>query len=852
MGSTPRSDDGAVLPNSPDLRRRWGILVCLLAVLASLLLVHPEIALQGKIYASSDAESAEAFQTIGRESLEAGEYPHWNPFVFLGMPSYASLAFNPGVYPLTEPVRWVRDTLGLPPMTWLLFHLFLAGLSTSAYLRWRGCSWATAAFGGALIIALPKFIAWSAYGHGTKLGTFAWLPLALWCTEALLRGGGRGWAAALALVLSLQLLRGHVQIAYYTVLAMGVYVLFDLIASVRSGGSWRESLRPVGWIALAGVLALGVSASLYLPVFEYQSWSIRGAGGGGGGGGSAYDYATSWSMLWTEISTFWWPTAVGYGRAAYVGGMPFTDYPHYVGLPLLLLGLWSVVRRRDRWNGALLFLVIVSTLVALGNHGPLYRLFYELLPGFQKFRVPVMILCLHHFALILLAAGGLEDLLDRLREGERPRWMGRPLLGAGLLLGLVLVFLGSVGGSTFASSLVQQWQGMAAAAGRASPPSDALAEAADLAVSDALRLGAILLALSLILAAWARGRIPRAAVVGLAGLLLLIDLWRVDQPLLHPEDHLSQIARQGSRLVSVPSAEVIRSLEGLEDAPDAEALARWLHQREERPRVWPLGSQRSQDNVLAAEHLVSLGGYHAAKLKVYQDLREELFAQRPSTRLANLLAARWVLVPQVLSDRTLGALEEMGLRLSPEPPYQGTEGVLYENLTVGPRAWMVHEYRLESPGGSTTGSLPDESVLRRLLAPGFDPARSVILSEEPTIAPRPAGAPPEIDVRDPSHHRVVVEVDTEAPGILVLADVWYPEWGVWVDGERHSLLRADHALRAVALESGEHVVEFRYEASAHRRGIWIRNASLLLIAVGIVLPIVWRRRRRALEPEAER
>ncbi len=820
--------------------------LALVMLIAALVWMHPEITWKGAVYSSSDTQAAAAFQSAGQRSLEAGEYPYWNPFVFTGMPSFASLAYNPGVYPLTAPLHAVREFLNLPPMTWLLFHLWLMGVGMTGYLRWRGASWASATVGGVLFMSLPKILAWSAYGHGTKVGTFAWFPWAIWTAEAALRKSSLRWAAALALVLSMQLLRAHVQIVYYTVMTIAIWVGAQAWAELRGGGCRSRLGRSVVWVGLAGLLALGVAATLYLPVLEYQGWSIRGASGGGAAAAtSAYDYATSWSMRWSEIATFWWPTAVGYGRAAYVGGMPFTDYPHYLGLPLLLLAAFGVATRRDRWSWAAMSVVLLSTLVALGKYGPVYRLFYDILPGFQKFRVPVMILCIQHFAVVVLAAGGLDSVAERLR-GTRPRWMGLPLAAGLVFTGVVLVGLGSVGSTAWQSWLQDHWSQLAQSAGRGRPPFAAMQAVAEIATGDALRLGLVLVALVGVGVGMGRRRLSATVGIALIGMLLFIDIWRVDLVLLHPERGLPSLARQGQQVVAAPSEAVVRHLRAFEEYTAPSELSTWLLEQSTRPRVWPILGPRATDNVLAARGIVSLGGYYAAKLKVYEDLRERLYAPgRPEVKLANLLAAEFVLSPQSFSEETLAALRRMGLDLGSEAEYVGEEGVVYRNLSSGPRAWLVHRVELEEAGQTTTGVLPSTSVLDRVVAPSFAVADRAIVSGPPDPLPAPASGPERVELRKETFHRLEYEVESTANALVVFAEIWYPQWHARVDGKRVELLRADLALRAVAVPAGQHVVELEYVAGSHRVGEWIRALSLLVILAGWLFPLLLRRRTSA-------
>ncbi len=810
----------------------------LLIVLASVLL-HPE-QYGGRIYSSSDARAVEAFKVVGDRMLAEGTYPLWNPYVFMGMPSYASLAYTPGVYPLERPVDALRRWAHLPPMSWLLLHILLLGLGTTGYLRWRGHSWAAAVTAGVAMMAMPKFVAWCAYGHGTKVMSIAWMPWILWMIEGVLRRGRWAWSLALALVLGTALLRAHVQIVYYMGIAGLFWFGFLGLTRWKEEGGGRLVLRRSLLLAVAVVLALGLAMVLFLPVLQYQAHSVRGAASTGGG--VDYAYATGWSLSPSEIATFWWPTAAGYGKLAYVGGMPFTDYPQYLGLPLLLLALLGLLLRRDRWAWMLASLALLATLVSLGRNGPMYRLFYEVLPGFNKFRVPVMILILQEYAVVLLAAAGMDELLACLDRSGRPKWLSSALALPLILLGVILLALGSVASGALTDASLRHWSSL-----RPQVPLDALRAVAHLAVGDALRLGLVLLVAVGAAVAHRRGRLPAAGLLVVWGVLIFFDLWAVDRPITHPERYLKAAARdEQGRMVSADAPAVIQPVEVARSYVASNGALEFLAGVESYPRVWPLGAL-AQENVYGPQGIVSLGGYHAAKLRIYESLRRRLYPARGGVDLGlvKLLAAGWVHVETPLDEATLTALSQRGMSL--EEAYRGDGGVVYRNRGAGPRCWLVDSFELERPGTDTTSSEPEPAVLGRVLDGHLPLERLAVLSAAPVPAPAP-GAEGSIERLEESEQRIVFTARLDRPAVAVFADVFYPDWRVVVDGRRAKLLRADYALRAVALPAGEHRIEFVYHDGAFQAGRWIQRVSFLLILLALALVVYNRRRSKVSQP----
>ncbi len=804
-------------------------LLVFLVLLSASAVLHPE-QYAGKIYASSDARAVQAFKIVGDRMLAQGVYPLWNPYVFLGMPSYASLAYTPGVYPLERPVDELKHLFHLPPMTWLLLHLLILGLGTCGYLRWRGQSWMASVFAGAAVMAFPKLVAWCVYGHGTKVLSVAWLPWVLWMLEGVLRRGQAKWAVALAALLGVLLLRAHVQLTYYTAMAgFFWFCAFGIPLWKEEGGHRRLAIRSA-WIFGACVLALLLATELYLPVLSYQAYSIRGAASTGAG--VSFAYATSWSLGASGIPTLWWPTAVGYGKISYVGSMPFTDYPNYVGLPVLILAILALVLRRDRWTWMLAALAFFATLVAMGNHGFLYRLLYETLPAFKKFRVPVMILILQEFSLILLAAAGIDELTSHLKKENRPAWLtgavALPLLG----LALVLLILGTFGFDYLREQSINHWLSL-----RARVPVAALDAAAKLARADALRIGAIFL-LSLAGAlAFIRGRISRPVLAGLLGFLVFVDLYGVTRPIVHPERYLKDVDRnEQGRAVVVDAQSMIRKQSFVHSYVASNGALDFIKEQGSFPRVWPLG-QYQMENLYAAQGIVSLAGYHAAKLRTYEEIRTHLYPPKglPSLKLVDLLAADWVHVPNALPEPTVRGLAQQGLSLV--QMYEGDGGVVYHNESAGPRAWIVDRFQLEQTGRNTSRAEPDTTVLDRVLAPNFDPATEVILSQVPSPAPE-AGGSGEVRRLEENPQRIVFEAKCDRPSVAVFADVYYPDWEARIDGKPATVLRADYALRALALPSGDHRVEFFYRDGAFRTGRLLHRIALVILILAALALLV--------------
>ncbi len=329
------------LPRLPGPAGLWRWLLIAAALWVVLALLYPGAMFRGEVFGAADAVNSDAFTVAGDQSLAQGHYPLWNPYLFAGMPSFGSLAYARFLYPPSLVLETLQRHLGFPPLTWLLAHLLFGGLGMAWLLsRWKLPLPAVLA-GAAAWLLLPKVVAWAMDGHGSKLGAAMYLPWIVGWTWRILDGKGARAVAMTGLLLGLQLLRGHPQISFYTLLTVGWLTLWNAfwpldrtMAAAGRAVRWRRTGLVVGGLALGFLVA----AILLVPVHEYAGISIRGQDTAGGGG-VGLDYATGWSLSPRELPTFVLPAAAGFGKATYLGFMPFNDYPNYFGVLMLVLAV---------------------------------------------------------------------------------------------------------------------------------------------------------------------------------------------------------------------------------------------------------------------------------------------------------------------------------------------------------------------------------------------------------------------------------------------------------------------------------------------------------------------------------
>lgn len=800
------------------------------ALLVLLALIHPEALFRDQVYASGDSRNADSFALVGDAARAEGDYPLWNPYLFAGMPTFGSLAYVRFLYPPGDFFTLLQERLGFPPLTWMLAHVLFGGLGMLLLLgRWR-LPWAARLIGAAAWMLMPKVVAWGVYGHGTKLCAAMFLPWIAAMTLDVLDGRGRRRVALLGLLCGLQILRGHVQITYYTLIAVGLLALVRWIAVLIRRRARPEALpwRPTLALAAALVIAFAIGSALLLPVKEYAGISIRGRTESGGG--ADYAYATGWSLAPREMGTLVLPAAAGFGKGTYQGLMPFTDYPNYFGFLMLALAAAAAAAGRREICAGLAALGLLAVMVAWGRFLPiLYEPLFRFLPYFNKFRIPSMALVLTGFAAAVLAGHGCAALAEPGAGSGGSLRRYRLLAAFCGAAGLILLIGSGAGRGLYASGL----ESLAAAAGKSRPAPAVVAAAWKMHSADLLRIGLVLLAAGAAVAISARSAGVRRTLPWILLALLVVDLAAVDRRITHPESALREVAAApggGARLARASRLlrDFVPPARDQGRGPAFEALAAELgHQR-----VWPLGRPAGSNDFMAAG-VRSLGGYHPAKLAAYEKIRSRLAdPYRPAAPLAAWLGGSVLAVDMYLSEEMITVLGGLGADIESRP-FHADGMILYRNRSALPRARLVDSWLPQS------GSLDD--FLEEIRSGRRDPAGPVTLDRRPSPEPVAGAEPlPPVEFVDDGVDEVVLSAAPPRPALLVLADMNAPGWGAEVDGEPADLLAADHVLRAVALPAGEHRVRFVFHDPALRTGL-ILTAAGVLAALALLLP---RPRRR--------
>jgi len=777
---------GVYEPKRPTLYAA-GFMVLFVAVLAFPML-------KGKWLAAPNSDqyaSAYAVHEWQAEQWRAsGHLPLWNPMIMDGLPYIAPVTHGDVLYPTS----FLRKYLSADKVTNLGFvlHYILAGLFMFLFLRRLNVSWVGATVGGIAYQLSGILISYARPGHDGKLFVSTMLPLACLALLVALRDR-RAWGyPLLAVAVALCLLSPHVQTTYYLLIATGLWALY-LTCGERTTEPLRPRLTRLAIVLVAVIAGFGIAAPQILPFLEYIPHSPRAVAYS-----TAFENAASYGVPWEHVPGFFLAGFVG-ESGTYWGSNPIKLHSEYLGLAvvaLAILGLGGQPARRRLiwWLGGICALFL---LIALSNATPFYKLWWSVMPYVRKTRAPGMVFFIVAFCTATFAALGAARLERKEGAGHVRGW----LIAAG-----VIALLGIAGAfGHLAESLA--------------PPERAQVAAA---LASSIRVSAFvgavaLFAVALLTFAYQRGSVPALAFVLGLPLLVGVDLWR-----------------DGRRfwLYSDPPNESLYR-------PDA--IVTRLRAEPKPFRV--LDFNVYPENALMAHGIPQVLGYQGNELRYF----DELIGGRPgtqaqarfllsSTRLWDLLAVRFLLLAD--TARIPGYHQVLG----PVETAAGSRGYLYEADTAPPYARVV-------PAAAKVGA---DSLVPPTLAdprlPGFD--RVVLLPANSPVNPPPLrGLPPasaskaRVTAWDAGKMTVELEPPPHDSSYVLIAENWYLDWRVRVDGNAGQVLRGDHALITVPVGPGARKLELTYYSRAFARGKAIGLVTLLLVVAGFVVPPAWARRR---------
>lgn len=797
--TTGRPVDSTARKLQPDL---GNLLYCLIiAVLA--VFVYRGYIIEGKVDIRPDfIGQAIPFDRFAQGfEREFDETPLWYPHIFGGMPFQASGTYHHLQYSFEALVNAVLPDVLISALHGrFFFHLLLGAVAMFLLARALSLS-RPASFVAATAFVFSTHM--MATEHANRFICFMHVPLVFLAAYRVFDRGRLFDMVLLGAALGSQLSSFHPQIAFYTAMLIGLYAVYAVVNDLREKTSAGHIVRKSALFAGGVVLAIAVAAVLVFPMQEYAQHSARGLSVGGSD--VNVPFATSWSFPPVEILTFIIPSFAGFGGPLYWGDMPFTDFPNYLGIVVVVLAVAGIALNRSRMTLFLVIAAVLALLVSFGRHlPPVSYVMLHFVPFFGKFRAPVMILVLSQFAVALLAGYGVHALVERIRAGRDGLgvFAKRLCIVAG---GVLLLVLGlTVFESSFQSFMTEVYTRADGAHGaRGTMVDNADYHAGVNAMRFYQFMGDLWIMVLLLSATSAliyatRKSSPKLLTAGL-GVLVVVDLLLVASRVVNPEDDPAQI----EAYYAARETEVVKAME---DDPDPY-------------RILPLSQFSS--NEYGYFGISTIGGYHAAKLGVYQELMDQVgFNSFP---VLNMLNTRYLVTAQPFQAEGL------------TPVVESEGGYLYRNEAALPRAFLVDSVRVIAE---------KDAIFEAMRDPGFRPGEYAILEKPVAERLGPLGdSSVEITLHTP--HRIEMAVDAAALCLLVLSEIYYPAgWQATIDGQPAEILKTNYVLRSVAVPQGRHEVVMMFQPWSFTAGHLVSRIASTLVLAGLIAAGAMRIRKR--------
>lgn len=785
--------------------------------------------------------------------------PLWTNSMFGGMPAYQISTEYSG--------NWLN-------FLDRLFKLFLP--HPSGYLFLYG----TGFFILMLVLRLPYLLAiatsvsyaLSSYfliiieaGHNSKANAIAYMPMVIAAMVMLFKQNRYLGALLSALFWALEINANHMQITYYLVLMSGIYWLYWLWHAFKNKtiGSY---LKTTLFFALAIGIAVLPNMGNLLTTYEYGQYSTRGKSEltindelkpntSIKTSGLDKDYATQWSYGIGETFTFLIPDFKGgasqsiaatypdalknipsdlreavAGQSAYFGTQPFTSGPVYLGVIIVFMMILGLFVLPAEWKVPLLIVTVLSILLAWGkNFMILTDIFMDYVPGYNKFRAVSMILVLAEFTIPLMAGLSLYYFISnsnkKIKMGkkeltiEQLSWWTFLIIGGFCLLNYLIpdVF------NTFKSEnedliLISEYT-------KAGYPKEEVSKyiqqmmpylataRKEIVKSDALRSFIFITLFFIFLWAYQKKKINSSLLFLSFGVFTAIDLFTADKRYFGNNAFVQESSIQQIFTPSQADEMILKD------------TTRYY-------RVLNLASNTFNDANTSYFHK-SVGGYHGAKLKKYQELIDFHLSKEIQSfyqMLNQIQGADTLIETKVLPS--LQVINMLNTKYILLPVKSGS--IPIPNASANGNAWLVNEIiyvanadseivKLYSIKTKTQAVVQEKNKLQGMKS-SYSGHGKIYLTEYA-----------------PNHLKYTSMTDEEQ--LAVFSDIYYPKgWSAYIDGQLHSHTCVNYVLRGMIIPKGTHQIEFKFEPPSYKIGnnIAYIGSSIIYLIVILALWMLWK------------
>lgn len=801
------------------------------------------------LFQHDTAAGAGAGQEVKEYYEQTGERSRWTNSLFGGMPMYQ---IAPS-YDSTKSLQWVQKAyqLFLPDYVCLTFMLMLGFY---ILLRVFGIPVWLAGLGGIMWAFSSYFFILISAGHIWKFITLAYVPPTIAGIVLAYRGKLLWGGILTALFVALQITSNHVQMSYYFFFV----ILFFVGAYFEK--AWRTKTLPQFFKAsavliVAALVGIAANVSNLYHTYAYSKETMRGKSELVQTGDAAKqtssgldrDYITQWSYGIDETLTLLVPNFKGGASAAlsqsetamskanpmysslygsltqYFGTQPMTSGPVYVGafvLFLFVLGCF-IVKGPLKW--ALIGATFFSIVLSWGkNFMPLTDFFIDYVPLYNKFRAVSSILVIAEFTIPLLAIFALKRLLEEpeiLKQEKKPLGISL-LLTAGIAL-LLAVAPGSIGSGYVPAQEAQMLQN---AVNQQMIPANELSGIlanleemrAELVSSDALRSFIIIGIGCSLLWLYASGKLRSSLTIAGITILCLADMWGVNKRYLNDAQFVPHSIRTET-FTKTNTDELILQDTSLDY------------------RVLNFATSTFDDNNTSYWHK-SVGGYHPAKLRRYQEMIEHHISPEMQAAYKAIATAGGEM--DSVDANKFRELNMLNTKYFIFPAGQQRQTVPILNPHAYGNAWFVNKVQYVNNANEEIDALdsiiPTETAV--VDARFKDVLKGTTESYKDSLS--------SIRLTSYAPNRLTYETNNAQDGIAVFSEIYYPDgWHVTIDGQPAELARADYILRTMHVPAGQHTIEMRFDPTSLHVTEGIAYGALALLVIGIIVAVLIAKRK---------